>query len=212
MISKVGQVAEPWVTPHNRLAGIVKATRQKASRGDTAIYDRAIFLSLILRISLRIWVDVVQIHKLYPDAPVRFHWTQENYGAHLFPTLTDSFPISLKDIQVFGDLHFREVSAFKSGETSVVEFFGDGSNPLNESHRRAKTPALLEADPSDFVILVNTRKNGRQIAIADGNHRFAIASMASLETIQVKFVPKEPNYIRGIWRENLWRWFFFPFE
>ncbi len=195
----------------------VRKWRSQTSRVWTAVSDRARFLGFVSSILVRVWCDVIRIRKFYPDAPARLHWTRENWGTHLYLSLTAPFQIPVSSISVSGDLHLREIEAFNSGESAVVDFFGGPGVLLSESHRQVATPQLLEADPRDFVILVNLLKNergrGGTVEVADGTHRLAIASIAGLETINVKFVSEaQKKYFRGTWSKNLWAWFFLPFQ
>jgi hypothetical protein len=76
------------------------------------------------------------------------------------------------------------------------------------------TPLLLEANPMEFVLSINLASRGK-VELTDGNHRLGIATMAGLETVNVKVV-YAPLLISSapyeeIKRRGVLRWFFLPF-
>lgn len=147
--------------------------------------------------------------KLFPNVRIRPHFVEDEWGLSKPLCLTDSIQVPMSCLALEGKWQSRELEAFIAGEPKISDFFTELRAALPdrgeryERQRRIRTPRLLEADPKEFVILIEISKN-LSVLIRDGVHRAVVAKIKGLDTITAKVIgPYTPSF--G------WEWFFFPF-
>ena len=194
---------------------MVSLASYHSSRVFVALADRIRLAFSLLGLLVQFFPIRWKIRKLSPVASFRTHWIEERWGAKTRLSFTDPFPISLSKLpDVRGTWQFQEIEAFCSGDDAVNHFFRASGTPISEKDRRKRTPLLLEANPMEFVLSINLASRGK-VELSDGNHRLAIATMAGLETVNVKVVYRplviNPAHYEEIKRRGVLRWFFLPF-
>lgn len=147
--------------------------------------------------------------RLFPDARMRLHFVEDEWGLSKPLCLTDSIQVPMSFLALDGEWQSREIEAFMQGEPKISAFFAELRSALPdrgqsyEHQRRIRTPTLLDADPSEFVILIEISST-LSVLIRDGVHRAVVAKLRGLDTITAKLIgPYTPSF--G------WEWFFFPF-
>lgn len=147
--------------------------------------------------------------KLFPNVRLRPHFVEDEWGISKPLCLTDSIQVPMSFLALEGKWQSREIEAFMQGEPKISNFFAELRAALPdrgqnyEYQRRIRTPRLLDANPKEFVILIQISSTF-SVQIRDGVHRAVVAELRGLDTITAKLIgPYTPSF--G------WEWFFFPF-
>ena len=172
-----------------------------------AFCDRGRFLFELVEFSLKFVPLRESVRKSFPNVSLRTYWTPANWDSLQLLALTERFEVPVSTFPgIWDSWQIQEVSAFRSGEPAISEFFRIMGNPLNEQNRRQWTPILMELDREAFEILITKTPEGWEMV--DGAHRLAIFVLEGRRTIGARVVYPIRRYFAG----PLIRWFFLPFS
>ena len=174
-----------------------------------ALSDRAKFLVRVPRAARRLLFHKREVSRCFPLAPIKTSWAEVGWGSYSLLVLTEPFEMEILPL-IDEELrwHIDEIDAFRDG--SLEEHFSRPGCPFKLEERVAATPALLAANPGDFIILVAIREG--VVKVLDGRHRLAIAISQGLRKIRVMVAHPAAVPMRPVVNRPFWSWFFLPFS